>query len=94
MSRLLKEIITKKIKQLAPGEILHYGKQYGFHVTNQQAEAIATYLKNHSVNPFDEKDRMKMLQELARITDLDTAKKAQKLFVEIVRSYGLEHLFH
>lgn len=34
-----------------------------------------------------------MFRELARITDENTAKKAEKLFQETIKAYGLEHLF-
>ncbi|GGB29178.1 DUF2624 family protein [Virgibacillus dakarensis] len=94
MSTFIKELIAKKISQLSPEELLTYSKQYGFSITNAQAKTITTYLKTHHIDPFSADNRAKMLQELARITDLNTAKKAQKLFNEIVKSHGLESLFY
>lgn len=94
MSSFFKDLIMKKIANLSPKELLSYGKQYGFSLTESQAQAITTYLKTHRVDPFSANGRTKMLQELARITDLETAKKAQKLFNEIIKSYGLESLFY
>ncbi|MGY0692903.1 DUF2624 family protein [Virgibacillus sp. FSP13] len=94
MSRFIKDLIANKITQLSPEELLHYSQQYGFSITNTQAKAITTYLKTHTIDPFHADGRAKMLQELARITDLKTAKKAQKLFNEIIKSHGLESLFY
>ncbi|WP_163970017.1 DUF2624 domain-containing protein [Oceanobacillus halotolerans] len=92
MSQFVKEMINKKAKTLSVKEILEYSKKYDFHINQQEAKAIATYLKQHSIDPFDPNERAQMLKELARITDIQTAKKAQKLFFEIIKSYGLEHL--
>ncbi|NBJ68538.1 MULTISPECIES: DUF2624 domain-containing protein [Clostridia] len=93
MANFIKDIIQKKLKQLSVQEIIYYGKQYGFSLTAQEAEQITNYLKQHNVDPFHAEGRKKMLQELAHITDPATAKKAQKLFNDLIHSYGLGHLF-
>ncbi|MEN1970514.1 DUF2624 domain-containing protein [Lentibacillus sp. N15] len=93
MSTFIKDFILKKLSELSPAELYTYSKQYGFSITNQQASAITKYLKTHQVDPFHADGRATMLKELAKITDLETAQKAQKLFNEIVKSYGLESLF-
>lgn len=93
MSLFIKGLVTQKIKQLTPEELLYYGKQYGFSISDSEANAITTYVKNQPLDPFDANDRMKMLQELTRITDANTAKKAQRLFNELIQSYGLGYLF-
>lgn len=94
MSIFIKGLISQKIKQLTPEELLHYAKQYGFSITDSEAQSIASYVKSHPLDPFNSNDRMKMLQELTRITNADTAKKAQRLFNELIQSYGLGHLFY
>ncbi|MFD1171545.1 DUF2624 domain-containing protein [Oceanobacillus picturae] len=93
MSFFIKQMITSKLKQLSPEELFKYAKQYGFTITQEEANSIAQYLKSHNVDPFTEKGRNTMLQELAKRTDVSTAKKAHKLFTELITSYGLEHLF-
>lgn len=94
MSQFIKGLISKKIKELTSEELLYYGKQYGFSLSKSQANNITSYIKSHSLDPFDANDRMKMLQDLTRMTDADTAKKAQNLFIELIQSYGLGHLFY
>ncbi|WP_188453641.1 DUF2624 domain-containing protein [Virgibacillus oceani] len=94
MSTFIKEMIAKKLKQLTSDELLHYSKKYGFNLSQAEAQSITKYLKTQQIDPFSSQDRVKMLKELARITDLQTAKKAQKLFEEIIKSYGLEYLFN
>lgn len=92
MSGLLKEIILSKMKNLSTEEIISNAKKNGFSITEKEAEQINNYLRRNRVDPFKEKDRKKMLQELAKITDKNTAKKANRLFKELIKQYGLESL--
>ncbi|HLR66471.1 DUF2624 domain-containing protein [Virgibacillus alimentarius] len=94
MSNFLKSLIIKKLENLTADELLYYAKQYGFSVTEKEAKDITTYVKTHPINPFDENERIKMLQALTQITNAETAKKAQKIFNELVHSQGLGHLFY
>ncbi|WP_085991891.1 DUF2624 family protein [Oceanobacillus senegalensis] len=93
MSIFIKELVKNKLKQINSDELLFYGRQYGFSISRQQAQQISKYLKQNSLDPFKLKDREKMFQELAHITDINTAKEARNLLDEIIRSYGLQHLF-
>ncbi|GAB3795460.1 DUF2624 family protein [Virgibacillus kimchii] len=92
MSIFIKEFVSRKLKQVSVEELLYYGKEYGFALNRQEAEEITAFLRTNSVDPFHLEGRRQMLQELARITDKKTAKKAQELFHELIKSYGLEHL--
>ncbi|MFD1038499.1 DUF2624 domain-containing protein [Virgibacillus byunsanensis] len=94
MSNFLKELIINKMKSLSQQEIIQYSKQYGFNISQAQAKDITTYLKSHSINPFESSDRAKMFRDLTQITDQETATKARKLFNEIIKSYGIDHLFN
>ncbi|RYG74714.1 DUF2624 domain-containing protein [Lentibacillus lipolyticus] len=93
MSSFIKQLVTSKLKQLSPDELLHYAHEYNFSISRKQANAITSYLESHTVDPFSSSSRKKMFQELARITDRNTAIKAEKLFKETIKAYGLEHLF-
>ncbi|TMN20982.1 DUF2624 family protein [Lentibacillus cibarius] len=94
MSAFIKQLVTNKLKQLSSDELLYYAHEYNFSITRKQANAITTYLQSHSIDPFSSDDRSKMFRELARITDRDTANKAQLLFQETIKAYGLEYLFN
>jgi len=93
MSDFFKILIAKKLKQLTPEEVLYYGRQYGFNVSNQEAKNITNYLKATSLDPFNDKDRKKAFHKLSQITSPETAQKAEKLLIKLVKSYGLESLF-
>ncbi|WP_087971693.1 DUF2624 domain-containing protein [Oceanobacillus rekensis] len=93
MSIFIKEMVKNKLRNLSVDELLHHSKQYGFQISEKQAREITGYLRNNSPDPFNKASRDKMFLQLTIITDKETAKKAQKLFDEIIRSYGLEYLF-
>lgn len=93
MSFFIKELVKNKLKSLSSDELLHYSTQYGFVLSEKQASEITTYLRNHSPDPFDPRKRKEMLEELALITDRETAIKTEKLFEQMIHSYGLKDLF-
>lgn len=94
MSIFIKELINKKLNELTLQELLYYSSEYGFSITQGEAKQILMYIKKNRIDPFDQKNREKLFQDLALITDHDTATKAQNLFDEIISSYGLDHLFN
>ncbi|HLR80654.1 MAG TPA: DUF2624 family protein [Bacillota bacterium] len=90
----LKEIMMNKLKHISPEQLMDYGKQYGFSITSGEARHIVNYIHQEAFNPFDVKQHEKIFQDLANMTNPHTAKKGQQLFIHLVKSYGLEHLFH
>jgi len=93
MSGLIKEIIKNKLNQLSYEELLAQSEKFGFELTIDEAKQIISYLKRSNINPFSQHDRLIMLQALADITDQSTAQQANDLFIEVIKSYGVEHLF-
>ncbi|GLO66593.1 MULTISPECIES: DUF2624 domain-containing protein [Oceanobacillus] len=94
MSFFIKEMVKSKVRNLTVGELLHYSKQYNFHITEHQARQIINYLRTNSPDPFKASDRDRMFHELSSITDPQTAQQAQALMDEVIQSYGLGHLFN
>lgn len=93
MSQFLKDMIMRKLKELSEAELLHYAKQYGFSITQDEVRQIIHYLRHHPVDPFHAAGRLELLKALSQITNLETAKQAQALFTKMIQAYGLEHLF-
>ncbi|GGA68494.1 DUF2624 domain-containing protein [Ornithinibacillus halotolerans] len=94
MSIFIKQIIINKMRHITTEDVAHYSKQYGFSISREQAQEISNYVRSKQINPFERREREKMLHDLSKITDRETAIKANKLFHELIKSYGLEHLFH
>jgi hypothetical protein len=93
MSIFIKQMIINKMRQITPEDVLIYSQKYGFVISREQAIEISKYVRRKKLNPFDKREREKMLKDLSEITDRNTAIKANKLFYELIKSYGLEHLF-
>jgi len=93
MSFFIRELIKSKLNEITLNDLIHYSKQYGFSITETEAKQILLYIRNNELDPFDQNNLEKMFQDLAQITNRETAIKAQKLFNEIISSYGLGHLF-
>ncbi|APC48242.1 DUF2624 family protein [Virgibacillus halodenitrificans] len=93
MSTFIKGLIKNKLKQLTGDELINYGKEYGFAINQTEAKQIINYLHKKPIDPFTSNGREIMFRDLARITNLETARKAQKVFYKLIKSYGVEHLF-
>jgi len=93
MSTFIKGIVIQKLKQISYEDLLFYGNEYGIQLEENEAKAMANYIKNNRIDPFNEKDRMKTFHELAQVANEETAIKTESLFNELIKSYGLEHLF-
>ncbi|GAB4073432.1 hypothetical protein GCM10028778_09460 [Barrientosiimonas marina] len=93
MSTFIKQMVRSKLQQLTTDELLYHAQKYHFSINRKQATDITAYLQQASIDPFDPASRDKMVQELARITDDETADQAETLFQKIVAAYGLDDLF-
>ncbi|GFZ81779.1 hypothetical protein GCM10010978_23260 [Compostibacillus humi] len=92
MSVFIKEFVKNKLKQVTSEEILYYARQYGFHLTHAEAQEISNFLRTNTLDPFKKRERIKMMQQLAMITDPATVKKTEKLLMELVERHGLGYL--
>lgn len=86
-------MMTKKLKSITPDELKKYGDLYNISLTTKQAEAIISYLRKTDLDPLSEKDRITFFKKLAEITNIETAQKAQRLFVKLIKQYGVESWF-
>lgn len=93
MKKMIQQLIKQKMKNLTPSELISYGKQYGFHLTTAEADEIIRYVQKRNLDPFKEEDRLRLLKKIAKIKDEQTAKKANQLFKDMIKQYGMEDLF-
>ncbi|MRG86612.1 DUF2624 domain-containing protein [Salinibacillus xinjiangensis] len=93
MKKMIRQMVRDKFASLTTKDLIKHGKQYNFHLTHDQADKILAYVRKNSLDPFSERDRFKLLKKIAQVTDEKTAQKANKLFQNMVQSYGIDHLF-
>lgn len=91
MSEFLMELIMRRIKLITTEEILSYSKQYGFSISRPEAVAIMNYLKTTPIEALQSKKSL--ISNLEKLTTVATAKKADKLLNQLIKTYGLDYLF-
>ncbi|TCT26992.1 uncharacterized protein DUF2624 [Melghiribacillus thermohalophilus] len=89
---IIKQMVQQKLQNLSVRELLYYAEAYDFHITKKQAEDIISFLKSTRLDPFNERDRLKMLRKIASVTDKKTAQKVYRLFKSLAKQYGVEYL--
>ncbi|WP_394232987.1 DUF2624 domain-containing protein [Niallia oryzisoli] len=83
--KIFANIINHKINTITPEELLRYANIFKISITNSQAVQIAKYLRGRQVNIFDDRERATLIKEIARATDIETAKEVNRLLVELMK---------
>ncbi|AZU63352.1 DUF2624 domain-containing protein [Neobacillus mesonae] len=84
--RIFESIINHKINTITAEELLKYAKQFNITVNRGQAKKIAEYLKGKNINIFDDRERSKLIKEIAKAAGPETAREVNKLFMELAKS--------
>jgi len=77
--KIYQSIINHKINTITPDELLKYADQFKISITAKEASQIANYLKGKKVNIFNDEERSQLIRELAKITNMKTAKEVNRL---------------
>lgn len=92
MSTFIKHLIINKLKQLSYEEVIYYSNEYGIYIDEQEAKEIANYFNKEAIDPFNEHDRIKVFNKIAKITNEDIAKKARGILNGLAKSYGFNDI--
>jgi CheY-specific phosphatase CheX len=79
--KIFENVINHKINNMTTEELMKYAKQFQIDVTEEQASKIASYLSGKKFNIFDAEERRQLIREIAKTTDVETAKKVNQLFL-------------
>lgn len=82
---IFENIINHKISNITADELLKYAKQFQISVSKPQAQKIAEYLRGKKVNIFNNSERTALIKEIARITNPETAREVNKLFIQFTK---------
>ncbi|HJV16019.1 MAG TPA: DUF2624 domain-containing protein [Bacillales bacterium] len=82
---IFENIINHKINTITTNELLKYANQFNISVNRPQATKIAEYLKGKQFNIFDNKQRMTIVKEIAKVTSPGTAQEVNKLFKQFTK---------
>ncbi|MFD2679968.1 DUF2624 domain-containing protein [Bacillus seohaeanensis] len=83
--KLLQNVINHKINNATTDELLKYAGQYGISLTREQADKIVANVKGKNINIFDDKQRSKVVKDLAKIIGAQPAKELNELFVQLIK---------
>jgi hypothetical protein len=76
---IFQNIINHKLNTMTADELLQYADQYQISLSRKEASQIANYVKGKKVNIFNDGERSQLIRELAKITNIHTAKEVNKL---------------
>ncbi|SEM29210.1 Protein of unknown function [Mesobacillus persicus] len=79
--KIFENIVNHKVNNITGEELLKYAEPFKLEITKSQANKIAQYLRSTKVNIFDDKERVVLVKEIAKIAGPETAKEVNKLFV-------------
>jgi len=82
---IFENIINHKIGSITTDELLKYASQFQISITKAQAEKIAGYLRGKKVNIFHDSERTELIKQIAKITNPETAREVNKLFVNFMK---------
>ena len=76
---IFQNIINHKLNTMTADELLQYADQYQISLSRKEATQIANYIKGKKVNIFNDGERSQLIRELAKITNIHTAKEVNRL---------------
>jgi len=82
---IFQNIINHKLNTLTADELLKYADQYQLSLSKKEAIQIANYVKGKQVNIFNDGERSQLIRELAKITNIHTAKEVNRLLSSFTR---------
>jgi hypothetical protein len=82
---IFENIINHKVNTITTDELLKYASQFSISINRAEAKKIAEYLRGRQVNIFDQKQRIILIKEIAKVTGPETAKEVNKLFIQFTK---------
>ncbi|MCJ7841865.1 DUF2624 domain-containing protein [Lederbergia sp. NSJ-179] len=83
--KMIKNMVNYKVNLITGEELLKYAKQFNFHVSKEEADKVAAYLRGKNLDIFDDRTRAQIIREVAKISGPKTAKELNKLFIQFTK---------
>ncbi|MFS8652340.1 MAG: DUF2624 domain-containing protein [Caldibacillus sp.] len=78
--KFIENMINMKLNTITGNDLLKYAEKANISVTKSQAEQVAAFIRGKNFNLFDDRDRTKIIKEIARIAGPKTAKQVNDIF--------------
>ncbi|MFC3882943.1 DUF2624 domain-containing protein [Bacillus songklensis] len=83
--KIFQQIVNHKINHLTIKELLKYSKEYNISLVEAQAQHLISIIKEKPIDIYNEKERHELIKKIARVTNVQTAKKVQQLLQELMK---------
>lgn len=84
MNPMMKQIVNQKMQNLTPSSLIQLGKQYGFNLTQNQAQKIVHIIRNSDVDIFDSTQRTYLLKKISQQVSPELANHIQRVINQFV----------
>lgn len=74
-------MINYKMNSITADELLKYANQFHVQLNSEEAEKITTYLRGKHFDIFNNTERTKIIKEIAKIANPETAREINRLFI-------------
>lgn len=82
--KLIQNVVNKKINNITIPELFKYCEQYHITITHSQAEQVVSVIQQKWIDIYNPKDRLKLLNNIALISNKETAQKVNQLLQKLI----------
>jgi hypothetical protein len=83
--KIFENIVNHKVSNITGEELLKYAEPFKIEISKEEANKIAEYLRSKKVNIFNDRERVVLIKEIAKIAGPGTAKEVNKLFTLLTK---------
>ncbi|MBM7701502.1 DUF2624 domain-containing protein [Metabacillus iocasae] len=81
---IIQKVVNHKVNNITVNELLKFSKQYNIALTEQQAKALVSIMREKQIDLYNVKERRELIKKIAQVTDTETAKKVNELFQQLM----------
>ncbi|WP_070120651.1 DUF2624 domain-containing protein [Bacillus marinisedimentorum] len=82
---LFQSVVNQKLNTLDAEELLKYAALYKLNISKKEAQQIAAMMNGKNINIFNDSERKKLLQKIARQVNPELAKELHHLFKQFMK---------
>ncbi|WP_199880623.1 DUF2624 family protein [Bacillus massiliglaciei] len=85
--KLFEMMVNHKINHIQPDELLALARQHQVALTQDQAVKITKLLNGKNINIFHAGQRQQVINQIAAITGVDTARQIEMIFRKLTNNF-------
>ncbi|WP_110111362.1 DUF2624 domain-containing protein [Bacillus sp. CGMCC 1.16541] len=81
---IIQKVVNHKVNNINVTELLKYSKQYNIALTEQQAKALVSVIREKPIDIYNVAERRELIKKISQVTNPETAKKVNELFQQLM----------